>query len=183
MARPIPRRSFSCLVSVVLCAGGIYPEILVRKSSGRQRDLWIVLIALFRLVKAAALIVAGIGMLRLLHRDVAETVTRWIEALRLDPGNHYIHSVLSRVFRVTHAQLRALSAGSFLYAALFTTEGVGLLLRKHWAEYLTIVSTALFIPLEVWEVWQRFTWLRLAFLLINAAIVWYLIRRVQRGHR
>jgi uncharacterized membrane protein (DUF2068 family) len=150
------------------------------KTQRKSSDGWLLAIGAFKLLKAAALIVAGIGILRLLHRDVATVVMHWVEMLRLDPDNRYIHSAISRVFRVTPKQLKELSAGTFLYAGLYLTEGLGLLARKHWAEYLTTISTALFIPLEFYEMFHRFTWARLSFLLINIAIVWYLAARLMR---
>ncbi len=52
--------------------------------------------------------------------------------------------------------------GTFLYAGLFLIEGTGLLLRKHWAEYFTIITTGLFIPLEVYELARHFTVVKLA---------------------
>ena len=45
--------------------------------------------------------------------------------------------------------------GTFLYALLYLVEGIGLLLKKHWAEYFTVVATGLFIPVEIWEVWLK----------------------------
>ncbi|MES1258151.1 MAG: DUF2127 domain-containing protein [Acidobacteriota bacterium] len=149
----------------------------MKKSDG---DLGITLIGLFKLFKAIVLIAAAFGLHHLLHRDVESTVMRWVEWFRLDPDNHYIHRALVRIFRVTPAQLKALSAGTFLYAALFLTEGIGLLKRRHWAEYVTVVSTALFLPLEAFELRHRFTWIRLAVLVINMAIVWYLAARIKR---
>ncbi len=146
-------------------------------------DVWIILIGLFKLTKAAALLVIGVGLLNLLHRDVAATVAHWVERLRMDPDNRYIHHVLARMLRVTPRQLRELSVGTFIYAGIFLTEGIGLLMRKHWAEYMTIVSTALFVPLEVYELVDRFTWVRLAVLAINIGIVWYLALRVRHERR
>jgi uncharacterized membrane protein (DUF2068 family) len=156
------------------------PSKTQRRSGGQSGDAWILLIGLFKLCKAIALLVAGIGILKLLHRDVAPVVTHWVEQLRLDPDNYYIHRALTRVFRVTPKQLKELSVGTFIYAGLYLTEGIGLVMRKHWAEYLTTISTALFIPLEVYELYHRFTWPRLSFLLINVAIVWYLAARIKR---
>jgi uncharacterized membrane protein (DUF2068 family) len=147
------------------------------KTSG---DLWIILIGLFKLVKAAALLIVAVGLLRLVHRDISATFDHWVELFRLDPDNRYIHNALSRVLRVTPRQLRELSAGTFIYGLLFLTEGTGLLMRKHWAEYLTIISTALFIPLEIYELIERFTLVRLSVLAINGAIVWYLAMRLKR---
>ena len=144
-------------------------------------DWGLTLIGLFKLLKGLALIALAVGLLRLLHRDIQATATHWIERLRLDPGNHYIHSLLVRIFRVTPLQLKQLSAGTFLYAALFVTEGVGLLKRKHWAEYLTVASTALFLPLECYELWVRLTWVRVAILALNLTIVTYLVYRLKKN--
>jgi uncharacterized membrane protein (DUF2068 family) len=102
-----------------------------------------------------------------------------MQALRVDPDNRLIHGILARIFRVTPKQLKELSVGTFLYAGVFLTEGLGLLLRKHWAEYFTIVSTGLFIPLEIYELARHFTVLKLGVTGINVVIVWYLVARVR----
>jgi len=135
-------------------------------------------IALFKLIKGVLLIIVGIGALKLLHKDVAETVFHWINVLRVDPDNRLIHSLLARVISVTPKQLEAASAGTFAYAALLLTEGTGLLLRKRWAEYFTIISTAGLIPLEVYEILRHLTAAKIVVLLVNIAIVIYLIARV-----
>lgn len=149
------------------------------KTKSKTNDTWIILIGLFKLVKVASLVIVGIGAIKLLHRDVATSVTHWVEALRLDPDNQYIHRGLSRVFRITPKQLRELSAGTFIYAGLYLTEGIGLLMRKHWAEYFTTISTMLFIPIEVYEMFRRFTWMKVGLIAVNVAIVWYLIARIR----
>ncbi len=131
------------------------------------------------MLKAALLISVGIGAIKLLHKDLGATVMHWAQVLRVDPDNRYIHSTLLRVFRVTPKQLKELSVGTFLYAGLFLIEGSGLLLRKRWAEYFTIVTTGLLIPLEIYELAKHFTVTKLVVLLINVLIVWYLAARVQ----
>ena len=145
-----------------------------------NRDPWLLLIGLFKLVKGVSLLIIAFGLLRMLHRDVAEVTQHWIEVLRVDPENRFIHRALIKVFNVTPKQLKELSAGTFLYAAIFLTEGTGLLLRKHWAEYMTLISTGLFIPLEVWEIHRHFTMLKLGVTVVNALIVWYLAARIRR---
>ena len=153
-----------------------------RKSAGvPNRSVTLFLIALFKLTKGVLLVVVGIGALKLLHRDIAETVAHWVDILRVDPDNRYIHRLLTHVLAVTPAQLRAASAGTFIYAALLLTEGVGLLLRKRWAEYFTIITTAGLIPLEIYELVHRLTTAKIVILAINVAIVVYLIARVRRA--
>src|SRR3984957_585056 len=139
--------------------------------SGSKRDPWLFLIGLFKLAKGLALLIAGFGLLRLMHRDVGSVVQRWIEVLRVDPDNRFIHRALLKVFNVTPKQLKALSAGTFVYAAIFLTEATGLLTRRHWAEYMTLISTGLFVPLEVYELYRHFTMLRVAVTLVNVLIV------------
>ena len=153
---------------------------MASKRGGAKRDLWIFLIGVFKLVKGISLLIVGLGLLRLLHRDVAAVTEHWIEVLRVDPENRFIHRGLVKIFNVTPRQLRELSAGTFVYAAIFLTEGTGLLARKHWAEYMTLISTGLFIPLEAYEIHRHFTWLKVAVTLVNLLIVWYLAARIRR---
>jgi len=75
------------------------------------------------------------------------------------------------------------SAGSFFYSGLLLTEGFGLWFERRWAEYLTIIATSSFIPLEVYELTRRVNDIKLWVLVINLAIVWYLIRTLRREHK
>ena len=137
-------------------------------------------IALFKLIKGLLLAAIGIGAIKLLHRDVAATLMRWADILRVDPENKFIHRLLTRAFSVSPQQLKAASVGTFIYAALLLTEGIGLLLRKRWAEYFTIVTTAGLIPLEVFEISKHATAAKIVVLTVNAAIVVYLVVRVRK---
>jgi uncharacterized membrane protein (DUF2068 family) len=150
-------------------------------AQARQPATTIFLIGLFKLFKGILLLIVAAGALHLLHKDVAAIVLHWVEALHADPENRFIHGLILRAFRVNSRQLEEIGAGTFFYAALFLTEGTGLLLRKHWAEYLTVISTAAFIPLEVYELAKHFTFVKLLFVLVNVAIVVYLVRRLKRA--
>ena len=81
---------------------------------------------------------------------------------------------------MTPQQLKALSAGTFFYAALLLTEGTGLLMRKHWAEYFTVITTAALIPLEVYELANHFSWGKILVLIVNVAILVYLVARLRK---
>jgi uncharacterized membrane protein (DUF2068 family) len=156
------------------------PRRASKKQASKEPFSFILfLIGLFKLFKALLLVAAGIGAIKLLHKDLASTAMHWVQVLRVDPDNRYIHGILLRIFRITPKQLKELSVGTFVYAGLFLTEGVGLLLRKHWAEYFTIISTGAFIPLEVYELVRHFTITKLVVTVVNALIVWYLVARVR----
>jgi uncharacterized membrane protein (DUF2068 family) len=150
----------------------------MQRRESHSRGLW--LIAIFKILKGLALLAVGIGALRLLHKDVAAETERWIELLRVDPHNHYIQRVLEKLPILDARKLKELSAGTFLYSALFLTEGIGLALRKRWAEYFTIVSTSLFIPLELYELAKHASLAKAILLLVNAGIVAYLVMELRR---
>jgi uncharacterized membrane protein (DUF2068 family) len=146
----------------------------------QPRSPVLILIGLFKLLKAILLLIAGVGALKLLHKDVAATVTHWTQVLRVDPDNRHVHKLLEKLFRISPKQMKELSAGTFFYAALFATEGIGLLLHRRWAEYFTIVTTGLLLPLEIYELAHHFTVTKLVVLIVNALIVVYLARRVRK---
>jgi uncharacterized membrane protein (DUF2068 family) len=137
------------------------------------------LIALFKLVKAALLIAVGVGALKLLHKDVAGAVEHWVELLRLDPNNHYIDTALEKASSLTPDKIKELGLGSMVYAGLFLTEGIGLWLEKRWAEWLTVIITSSLIPIEIYEIYRHPTAIKIAVLLINIAIVAYLLYRIR----
>jgi uncharacterized membrane protein (DUF2068 family) len=163
-----------------MAATSTKPKARSKKSHKRPGSPTLFLIALFKLFKGFLLLAVAIGALRLLHKDVADSVEHWVRILRVDPRNHYIHLLLSKLFSVTPNQLKELSAGTFIYSALLLTEGVGLFLRKRWAEYFTVISTGLLIPLEVYEMAEHLTIAKVAVFVINVLIVWYLIARLRR---
>jgi uncharacterized membrane protein (DUF2068 family) len=152
-----------------------YVKTSTRWQTKHSGSKGLLLIGAYKLLEGLLLAAVAVGLLKLLHRDVAALVIHWVHVLRVDPDNRYIHRLLARIFAVSPKQLRELSAGTFFYAVVRLTEGTGLLLRKRWAEYLTVVMTGVFIPLEVYELVRHYTTLKLAVFVVNAAIVWYLI--------
>ena len=144
-----------------------------------RNDRWILLIGLFKLFKAALLIVTGIGILKLLHKDVAEVVLHWTDVFRVDPDNRLVQAALVKAFGLDDHKLKELGVGTFLYAGLFLTEGTGLLLRKRWAQYFTIIVTSSLLPIEVYELVHRPSAGKVIVILVNIAVVVYLAIRVK----
>jgi uncharacterized membrane protein (DUF2068 family) len=152
-----------------------------KASRTTQSSKTLLLIALFKLVKGILLVAVGVGALKLLHRNVADIVTQWVNILRVDPDNRFVHALLTRALGVSSNQLKDLSVGSFVYAGLLLTEGTGLWLQKRWAEYFTIITTGGLIPLELYEISKHVTAAKVIVLLVNLAIVVYLVMRVRRS--
>jgi uncharacterized membrane protein (DUF2068 family) len=148
-----------------------------------SRGGFITIIAAFKLNKGLLLIALALGTLKLVHGDVEEVVVSWARHLHLRPEGRVISAGLERIGAMQPRTLETAAAGMLGYAALLLTEGVGLFLRKTWAEYLTIVATAVFIPLEVYEVVRHVTATRVAVIIVNVVIVAYLVVRVRRERR
>ncbi len=138
------------------------------------------LIAAFKLLKGLALLALGIGALKLLHKDVEAIVVHWINVFQVDPHGHYIHLLLAKLAILDDKRLKELSVGTFIYSAIFLTEGVGLALGKRWAEYLTIISTASLLPLEIYELTKHTSIGKVLALAINLAVVVYLALELRR---
>jgi uncharacterized membrane protein (DUF2068 family) len=144
----------------------------------------LVSIALFKLVKAVTLIALGIGALSHLHHsDAFETLRRISRELGVDPNHRVVNQTISKVSGLDRRHLEEVGAGTFVYAAVFLTEGTGLLLRKRWAEYLTIIVTASFIPFEIYEMAHKPSALKAVGIVVNALIVVYLVLRLRRERR
>lgn len=141
------------------------------------------LIAAFKLFKGLVLFAVGIGAVKLLHKDLAFEIERWADIFRVDPNNHFIHRLLERLSILDERKLKELSVGTFFYSALLLTEGTGLLLGKRWAEYFTIVATSSFIPLEVYELTKRVSSPKIIVLLINVAVIVYLVVEICRNRK
>ena len=137
----------------------------------------ITLIGAFKLAKALLLVALGIGALSAVHADVSH----WVAAVRIDPNNRYIERALA--LAQDPKKLHELGVGTFIYAALFAVEGIGLLAHKRWAEYVTIILTTSFIPLEIYELVEHRSVAKLVIVIANVAIVAYLVARVSRYHR
>jgi uncharacterized membrane protein (DUF2068 family) len=150
-----------------------------RPSKGRG----LLLIAGFKLLKACVLLAVGIGALNLLHKDVAALIEHWIGVFQVDPHNHFIHLLLEKLSILDDRRLRELSVGTFIYSGLFFTEGIGLAFRKRWAEYFTIITTSSLLPIEIYELIRHASIGKGFALLINLAVVVYLVRELRRTRR
>jgi len=136
-------------------------------------------IAIYKLLHAAFFIAVGFGLLRLKHHDVVQVLNTYIIIpYHLNPESQIVDWMLEEASNLTSHKLVFLSWVAFFYAALFLAEGIGLYLRKHWAEYLVVIVTGSLLPLEVYEIYVYATWWKFLIVLGNLLIVGYLIHRL-----
>ncbi len=101
------------------------------------------------------------------------------DQLNLAAGHGIIVQLLLRVLVLigNFSHVDVLAIGAIAYALLEGTEGVGLAMRRRWAEYLTVIATGILIPYELFEVIRHVTLFKVGALLLNLAVVGYLAYR------
>jgi uncharacterized membrane protein (DUF2068 family) len=130
--------------------------------------------ALFEALKGLLIILAGCGLLALLHRDAQAFAERLVLHLHLNPARHYPRIFIEAAARLTDARLWMLAAGAFAYSALRFVEAYGLWRARPWAVWIGIVSGGIYLPVEAFELIRRPTVLKVALLVANALLVAYL---------
>jgi len=137
-------------------------------------------IALFKVVKGLLLLLVGLGLLELMHAEIATLFSLLIEALHLNTDSRIIHALVLKVDALQPHTVLVAGLVSLGYAGMLLLECIGLWLERSWAAYLTVISTSLLLPFELYEVIDRVSILRVGVLMLNLVIVFYLV--VQLKH-
>jgi uncharacterized membrane protein (DUF2068 family) len=159
------------------------PDHALIETSHPNRNRWLIAIGVLKLLKAILFVAMGFGMIRLLHKDIADVLYRAVLALRFDPENHIINVLLEKSTLLSPRILKEISAGMFLYAILDTIEGIGLVLEKTWAEYFTLGLTGALLPWEMYEIIRHVTILKIVVTIVNLAVFLYLLYVVAKKNR
>lgn len=137
-------------------------------------------IAVFKLVKGVLLFLLGLGLLKLMHADIATLFSRLIETLHVNADSRIIHALVLKVDALQPHSVLVAGLVSLGYAGMLLLEGVGLWLERSWAAYLTVISTSLLLPFELYEAIERVSILRIGVLLLNLVIVLYLLMQLKQ---
>lgn len=144
-------------------------------------------IAVFKLLKGIVLFTAGLGAFGLLRADWNDAVVDLLHQMALEHGRRLASAFLERgaamIDSATPRRLTEVAIGCFVYGGVFLVEAVGLWTRKRWAEYLTTVMTASLLPFEIMALVHKATMERGLALLLNIAIVAYLVFHLWKSHR
>jgi len=123
-------------------------------------------IAAYKLLKATGLLIVAGAAFGLIVPAHLQEFSEWLVSLPLRHGHGFL--------------VLAIGIAACVYAAVFLVEGWGLWREKRWAEYMTVIVTASLIPIELWEIYEHVTWLKIAAFLANVAIVIYLVYLLKR---
>jgi len=137
-------------------------------------------VALLEATKGAVVIGAGFGLLTLLHRDVRHLAVALVTRLHIDPERHNAGVFLHAAAQLTDARLWVLAALAFAYSSLRFVEAYGLWRARRWGVWLGAAGGAIYIPVELYELWHKPGLLKAGTLVLNVAVVVYLVSSLYR---
>jgi uncharacterized membrane protein (DUF2068 family) len=132
-------------------------------------------VALLEMLKGLLVLAGGIGLITLLHKDIADVAQSIIEHLHINPAHHLAQIFIAKAGAVNEKKIVVLAFTAFAYAGLRAAEAYGLWNARAWAEWLAIISGSLYLPWEIIEVAKHDNRIRWAVLIVNIVIVLYMI--------
>ena len=131
-------------------------------------------IAFFEAAKGALVLLAGLGLLALIDRDVQRIAERIVRFSHLNPASHYPRIFVDAASHITNGRLWLLAGAAAAYALVRGIEAYGLWYERRWAEWFALVAGGLYLPLEIYEIIHRVTWVKMAVFSTNVAVVAYM---------
>lgn len=142
-------------------------------------DIILRIIAIYKIFHGLFFIAIGIGLIKLKHQNIPQILNEYvIQPLQLPPESKLVDWALDEASKITPHWITLASDAVFVYALLFLVEGIGLYLRKHWAEYFVVIVTGSLLPFEIWAMVTKVEWWKAGLILGNVLIVVYLIHRI-----
>ncbi|GGA23000.1 DUF2127 domain-containing protein [Dyella nitratireducens] len=148
----------------------------------RRHSLGLRVIAIYKAIKSVSLIFVAFVAFGLHKEQNFEHLVHALEHLSLQDSSGMRWRLVGLLQQWGPSKFMAAGIVALAYAAIFATEGTGLWLRKHWAEWFTVIATGSLIPVEAYEMFHKFSWLKLGALIGNIVIVIYLIRLAMQPH-
>jgi uncharacterized membrane protein (DUF2068 family) len=143
-------------------------------------------VAVFEASKGGLVLLAGCGLLAFIHRDLHEAAVQLVKALHFNPARHYPSVFIDAADRVTDQQLWVMAFSALMYSLVRFAEAYGLWKQQQWAEWFGLLSGAMYIPVELFEVTRHPGWAKMTVLLVNVVVVGYLadvLARARRRHK
>ena len=132
------------------------------------------IVAIAEAAKGTLVLLVGLGLLTLINRDVEMIAEKLVRHSHLNPASHYPRIFIDAAANVTNSRLMMLAAAAAAYALVRGVEAYGLWHERRWAEWFALLAGGLYIPVEIYEMFHHFTWLKAAIFVSNVAIVAYM---------
>jgi uncharacterized membrane protein (DUF2068 family) len=147
-------------------------------TGGRNRHVnrGIRIVALLEAAKGTAVIIAGFGLMALVHRDVQAVAEDIVRHLHINPARHFPRIFLDAAAASTDGRLWAMALTAMLYSVIRFAEAYGLWREQVWAEWFGILSGAIYLPVEVYELTVHVSAVKISILLVNLMVVGWLVK-------
>jgi uncharacterized membrane protein (DUF2068 family) len=140
-------------------------------------------VAIYEFVKGLLFVAIALGALSLVHKDVGDIAQDIVKRLHLDPAWHYSKLFIEESSKLNDKGLRLLALVAAIFAIVRLVAGYGLWHERPWAEWFAVICAALYVPIEIYHLFER-PGLRIAgILIVNIAIIVYLSRLLLANHR
>jgi len=136
-------------------------------------------VAVLEAFKGALVLLTGLGLLSLVHRDVHDLAAQLIRHAHLNPASRYPRIFLDLAAHLDDSRMWLLAIGAAAYACLRLVEAYGLWYEKAWAEWLAALSGGLYVPIEIFELFVNPGWLGLSVMVVNLLVVALMVKAVR----
>jgi len=144
----------------------------VKKKEHSKRGIRIV--AVFEAVKGLLVLVAGFGVLAFIHKDLHLAAEELVRHMHINPARHYPRIFIDMLNQLNDVHLWIMAVSALLYSTVRFVEAFGLWKQRQWAEWFALLTGAMYIPIELFEIARGVTWSKATILTINTAIVIYM---------
>jgi uncharacterized membrane protein (DUF2068 family) len=134
------------------------------------------LLSLFEAAKGLMVLLVGAGLLSLIHKSAQQEAAEIVKIFHLNPARHFPEIFINTIANLGNVRLWFLSISAMLYSFIRFAEAYGLWYDRLWAIWFAVASSALFLPMELYELTEHFTVARIVILLMNTLLVFYLFQ-------
>jgi uncharacterized membrane protein (DUF2068 family) len=138
-------------------------------------------VALFEAAKGTLVLMAGFGVFRLMHRDADVAADLLSRHLHLNPAKQHARIFVELLYNLSSSRLWSLAALALTYSCVRFIEAYGLWHNRGWAKWFAALSGGIYVPFELYELYLGASWLKLAALVLNLAVVAYMVHSIRSG--
>jgi uncharacterized membrane protein (DUF2068 family) len=146
-------------------------------------DKGVRVVACFEALKGLVVLCAGFGLLSMLNRDVQQIAVDLVGHFRINPASRYPHIFLELAGNVSNMRLWQIAGVAFAYAAVRLIEAYGLWQQRRWAEWFAVASGGIYVPLELYELFHRASWIKAGTLMVNVCIMIYMFYVLKKEYK
>ena len=132
-------------------------------------------VATFELTKGIVVLLAGLGVFSMRHKDIWGVAETFLEFFHANPQHRFVGIFIDLVSRVSDVRLWKIALAATIYVILRLVEAYGLWYIRPWAEWLAIASGSIYIPFEVADLLRKPDLIRLLIIVVNVGIVLYMV--------